>query len=121
MLDNVLTLTDDSAADHDYDLVSREGMNSVRRDRAVSSDLTNSLVIKNNINLNAMNQENRHLVQLNWKEKDPLTGEYYSASAYMVVARHKKITDASIASKVTMLTSLALQTDFLSNILIGGN
>lgn len=121
MLSNTITLTDVAVADHPFDLVSREGMSSVRRETGVASNLASSLIIKNTVDLSSPTKQNRHLVQLTLNEIDGTTGEVYPCSVHIVIARHKMHSDASIKDMLAELASLITVDASVSDILLGGN
>lgn len=121
MLANTLTLADDNAVEHNFDLVSRIGMDSIRREVGVSSDQGSSLQIKNTVDLNAPTAKNRHLVQLTWNEIDEITGEIRPCSIHAVISRTKGSSDETLASKAYMLGLFLMQPTVLPNIVVGGN
>jgi len=120
MLSNTLALTDGTTS-RDYDLVSRLGMRSVRRDTSATSTEGSALIIDNTVDLNAPTKQNRHLVQFTWSEIDGTTGELYPCSVHMVIARHKKAPDADVLEKVALLADFCGTAANLENLLIGGN
>lgn len=119
MLANSLTLND-GTADHVYDLVSREGMSSVRRELSTDSADGHALVIKNTIDLSNPSAKNRHLVQFNWNEVSA-EGDVYPASVHVVISRHKLVTDAEIEVKIAQLAAFLGVAANIDDILIGGN
>lgn len=120
MLANQITLND-GTDNHVYDLVSRSGMTSVRRETGVSSTLGSVFEIKNDIDLAAPTKHNRHLVRLAYNDVDAVTGEVYPVSVHLVVSRHKKADDAKILKTVTCLGDFLAPTTDMTNVLIGGN
>lgn len=121
MLANSLTLADDSAVNHTFDLVSREGMNSIRRETSVSSNVGSAMLIKHTLDLNAPDKVNRHLVQFNWNEIDGTTGDIYPCSVHLVISRHKSASDAAITERVHQLESFIADSTNLDELYIGGN
>lgn len=121
MLSNTITLTDDDTIAHPYDLVSRLGMDSIRREVGVSSDIGSSLLIKNTVDLNNPSAKNRHLIQLTWNEIDGTTGEIYPCSIHCVISRPKLSADATLLNKVSELRNFLSTTANMENILVGGN
>ena len=121
MLSNSVVLVDDLAANHTYDLVSRQGMESIRREDGVASNLGSALLIKNTVDMNAPTAKNRHLVQLVWNEIDGTTGEIYPASVHAVITRHKMVADSAIISKLDELASFITSTTNMQDLLVGGN
>jgi hypothetical protein len=119
MLDNQITLND-GTDDHVYDLVSREGMTSVRRELSTDSADAHALIIKNTIDMSNPSSKNRHLVQFTWNEVSA-EGVTYPASVHIVIARHKLVTDAEISVKVAQLAAFLGVTANIDAILIGGN
>lgn len=119
MLDNELTLND-GTADHVYDLVSRSGMNSMRREDSVDSELASALIINNTVDLNSL-ANNRHLVQFKLNEKDATTGELYSCVVHMVINRHKKFSDAGVLNLCARLKAYLTDVTLVTDNLVGGN
>lgn len=120
MLANQITLND-GTDNHIFDLVSRSGMNSVRRETGVSSTLASVMEIKNDVDLNSATKHNRHLVRLAYNDVDAVTGDLYPVSVHLVVSRHKKADDATILKKITCLADFLAPTTDVTNVLLGGN
>lgn len=120
MLSDTITLTDSSATDHSYSLVSRQGMESMRRETGVSSAIGSVLTVKNTVDLNNPSARNRHLIQLATNEIDAVTGEKYPLSAHIVISRHKNVTDAYVLEKVSQLADFVTAAN-VAEVLIGGN
>jgi hypothetical protein len=122
MLSNTLSPEYNSNPDtYDYDLVSRQGMESIRRQVGAPSAEGRALTIKNTVDLSAPTKANRHLVQFTYTEIDETTGEKYPVSVHAVVSRHKMATDAGIAETCYQLSDLLRTQTFLDDILVGGN
>lgn len=120
MLSNTITVND-GTTDHSFDLVSREGMSSVRRETNTSSELGSVFNIKNTVDLSATSQPNRHLVQFQKSEKDATTGELYPVTVHMVVTRHKKASDAFVKEQVALCSNATALAGFMDDVLMGGN
>jgi hypothetical protein len=120
MLSNTITLND-GVDDNTYDLVSREGMNSIRRETGVSSTIGSALVIKNTVDLNAPTTKNRHLIQLSQNEIDGTTGEKYPFSVHVVITRDKNVADATIKKLCVELAAFITSSTNMDDVLIGGN
>lgn len=120
MLSNTITLADDSATDHSYDLVSRSGMTSDRRETGVASSIGSVLSIKNTVVLND-DSPNRHLIRFGWNEVDGTTGELYPCSVHAVITRHKLATDAALKERLHQLGVLLQTSATIDDILVGGN
>jgi len=120
MLANTITLND-GTSDHLYDLVSRKGMESIRRETGVSSTLGSSLVIKNTVDLNSPTAKNRHLVQLVKSELNATTGIFMPYSVHAVVTRDKGVSDANITLMVAQLAAFLGVSANLADVLLGGN
>lgn len=122
MLDNLLTLND-GTVDKTYDLVSRQGMESIRRETTanVPSREGSSLKISNSIDVNNLSAKNRHLVQLFWKDDDADGVPSYEGSVHVVISRHKNVTDAKLLSKLGQLADVISDATVMGKILIGGN
>lgn len=118
MLSNTITLND-GVADALYDLVSRQGMESVRRETGVSSNLASALIIKNTVDLNAPTAKNRHLIQLSGLES--VSDVLYPYSVHCVISRDKNVTDASIKLKLVELAAFISSSTNMDDVLIGGN
>lgn len=120
MLDNTLVLND-GVGDNTYDLVSREGMSSVRREVGVSSKLGSALLIKNTVDLNSPTAKNRHLIQIVQNEEDGSTGELYPFSVHAVITRHKSVADATIKAVCKELAAFLSSSTNMDDVLLGGN
>lgn len=114
-------VVNDGTNNHTFSLVSREGMNSMRREIGVSSELASMLQIKNTVDLNAPTKPNRHLISFSLSEKDATTGELYPISVHAVIARHKSASDSSVKTVVTLLSALLGVSATIDDVLIGGN
>lgn len=122
MLSNTVTLSNDGGTTTaDYDLVSREGMNSVRRETGVASELASALIIKNTVDINSQTAKNRHLLQLTKNEEDATTGELYPYSCHVVVSRDKRVTDANVKLMLMELADLISTSADMDDVLLGGN
>jgi len=119
MLSNTIILND-GVGDNTYDLVSRSGMSSVRREVGSASSEASALTIKNTIDLNAPETKNRHLVQISWNEIGS-EGQVYPASVHVVVSRHKMVSDAEIKSRCAEMAAFIGSSTNLTDILVGGN
>jgi hypothetical protein len=120
MLSDVLTLND-GTADHDYTLVSQNGMSSIRRDMAEDMDLNASVVISNDIDFNSPSKLNRSLVKLTFGEEDATTGDIYTGSVHAVITRHKKFSADSIHLMCAQLADFLTTTADVDQVLNGGN
>ena len=120
MLSNTIQLTDGTTP-LDYDLISREGMESIRRETVVDSSVAGTLIIKNTIDLNNSTTKNRHLIQLQEKQVDAVTGEVYEGSVHVVVARHKSFTDAELKIMLLRLADFISTSADVTDVLRGGN
>jgi hypothetical protein len=119
MLSNTIVLND-GVDDASYDLVSRSGMTSLRREVGVDSSEGSSLKIANTVDITAPETKNRHLVQLSWTDYGT-NGEPYPASVHVVVTRHKMVDDAKIKLKLVELADLISTSADVEDILLGGN
>jgi len=120
MLANTITLND-GTSDHVYDLVSRQGMESLRRETGVSSSLNSGLTVKNTVDLGNASAQNRHLVQIARKEIDATTGAEYKGSVHCVISRDKNFTDAELALMIAQLCAFLGVSANITDILLGGN
>lgn len=122
MLDNTITLNDGTNS-KTYDLVSRQGMESLRRETTsgVPSREGSTLKVSNTIDTNNLAAKNRHLVQLYWKDDDADGVPAYEGSVHVVIARHKNVTDAKLLSKLAQLADMLVDATSMGKILIGGN
>lgn len=122
MLTNTITLSEDGGTTTaDYDLVSREGMSSMRRETGVDSALGSALIIKNTVDINNPSAKNRHLIQLVGNEEDATTGELYPYSVHAVISRDKNVTDATIKKKCVELADFLDNSTDMDDVLVGGN
>lgn len=120
MLSNTITLSNDGGTTTaDYDLVSRQGMESVRREVGIDSALGSALVIKNTVDINSPTAKNRHLIQLVTNEE--ISGELYPFSVHVVISRDKTVTDSAIKLKLVELADLISTSASMDDILVGGN
>lgn len=120
MLSDQITLTDSGANTHSYSLVSRVGMESMRRETAVSSAIGSVLTIKNTVDLNNPAARNRHLVQLASSEIDAVTGDKYPLTVHVVISRDKNVSDDYVVEKASQLADFLTPAN-IAEILIGGN
>lgn len=124
MLSNTITLTDGAVTDHIYDLVSREGYTSVRRDTTLESSLNSTLTMKSTIDASNPTAKNRHLIQVSRSVADAVTGELYPMSAHIVISRDKRISDAVVEALVQELQDYLVEANSavdLTDVLRGGN
>lgn len=121
MLANTITLADAVPANHVFDLVSRLGMESIRRETGVVSAEERALTIKNTVPLNNPTAKNRHLVQFTGYEVDATSGELYPYSVHAVISRHKAVTDGTVLQKCFLLGTFLRDATIMDDILIGGN
>lgn len=120
MLDNTITLSDGTLT-HDYDLVSRLGMESLRRETGVPSREGSVLQIKNTVDLNAPASKNRHLIQLFWKDDDADGVASYEGSVHVVISRDKNVSDDKLINKLKQLAAFISSQTNVEDVLIGGN
>lgn len=126
MIADILTLNDGTGTsptgDHTFQLVSREGMSSIRRDvtAGIPSTAMASLVIKHTIDEKSKTKPNRHLVMSKFTEQDA-TGVDQQSQVHCVITRAKKATDAQVAKQVAMLVAFFSDPDNVAQLLIGGN
>lgn len=120
MLDNTVT-ANDGTNNHTYDLVSRQGMESLRRETGVPSREGSCLKISNTIDLSNLEAKNRHLIQFFWKDDDADGVPSYEGSVHVVIARHKNVTDAKLLLKLAQLADLIGDSAIMNDVLIGGN
>lgn len=120
MLDNTVIIND-GTDDISYALVSRQGMESVRRELGVPSREGSSLKISNTIDINNLGAKNRHLIQLHWKDDDADGLPSYEGSVHVVIARHKNVTDDKLKNKLVQLAAFIASSTTMDKILIGGN
>lgn len=122
MLTDVVTLND-GTDDNTYALVSRTGMESIRRETTagVPSREGSSLKISNTIDINNLAAKNRHLIQLYWKDDDADGVPAYEGSVHVVISRHKNVTDDKLKLKLAQLADLITDATAPGSILLGGN
>lgn len=123
MLANTITLTNATPTDHIYDLVSREGMSSIRRDTTLESSLNSALVIKNTVDLGNVAARNRHLIQLSRNYEDA-EGVIHPYSVHLVISRAKAVPDADVELLVSEMKDFLIEANSgvdVTDILRGGN
>lgn len=122
MLTDTITLND-GVGDKTYALVSRQGMESLRRETTsgVPSREGSTLKVSNTIDINNQSAKNRHLIQLFWKDDDADGQPAYEGSVHVVIARNKNVADAKLLSKLAQLADLIADSTEMSKVLIGGN
>lgn len=121
MLADILSLNDGVVA-RAYTLVSREGMNSLRRETTagvVSSSLS-GITIKHTIDDKSKTKPNRHLVSITFTEFD-VAGNPQTTTFHQVVTRSKGSTDAVVKKLVAMGAAFWATGANVDQILIGGN
>lgn len=121
MLDNNTITINDGTSDRTFKLVFREGSESKRVEEGVESSEALLLRIANTINRENKDAKNRHLAQISWDEVDATTGATYKGSVHIVITRDKLVSDASIATAVTMVSNLMTSSGLLEELLIGAN
>lgn len=99
-----LILADESATHQHFDLVSRTGMESVRRHTTAETGDNYILEIKNTIDADPL-KPNRHLVKVSKDFTDAVTGEKYPVSVHMVITRAKGALDADVIDMCFQLVS----------------
>lgn len=122
MLNNTLTYVDAATTSRSYDLISREGMNSLRRETTagVASSNNSGLAIKQTIDLYAPTKANRHLVQFTYTEVDS-EGRTYPITVHAVITRHKQASDAEVLNQVALLADFLGTAGNAEAMLIGSN
>lgn len=121
MLSNEITLSDGTDS-HTYDLVSRVGMNSIRRHTTDDSAKGRALIIKNTVDISPTSTaQNRHLIQLMRSEINPTTSEKYALSVHVVIARDKDVDDALLKKEIAQLVAFLSVDANITDILLGGN
>lgn len=122
MLTDVVTLND-GTNDKTYALVSRVGMESVRRETTagVPSREGSALKVSNTLDVSNLSAKNRHLIQLYWKDDDADGVPAYEGSVHIVIARHKNVTDAKLLNKLAQLADIISDSTQMNAVLLGGN
>lgn len=120
MLPDTITLADMTPANHSYDLVSRQGMNSDRRETGVASKIASVLSIKNTVDLSS-DAVNRHLIRFGWNDVDATTGELYPCSVHVIIQRHKLADDADLNQRLHQLGNLIMNETYMNDVFMGGN
>jgi hypothetical protein len=121
MLTDILTLNDGVAAQA-YTLVSREGMNSVRRKTTAGtlSSAMAELVIKHTLDNKAKTKPNRHLMSVTESEQDT-AGNTQTATVHYVITRSKGVSDALVLKLAETLANALGDPAIVAQVLIGGN
>lgn len=122
MFSDTLSINDGAVA-RSYALVSRESMNSARRETTAGTpSVAGSFVtIKHTLDAKAITKPNRHLVQFTYTEVNATTGEAMPITVHAVVTRHKGCTDAQVKKQIVMLANLLLSANFADQLMIGAN
>lgn len=121
MLTDTLTLND-GVADQTFTLVSRQGMESKRRNTTAGVTSANlaSFVIKHTIDEKSKTKPNRHLVSYTFTEIDA-NGVESQSTVHCVITRAKKASDAQIQKEVAVLVDFLGTPANIAELLIGGN
>jgi len=121
MLSDTISVNDGVAA-RTYNLVSRVGMESVRRETTAGVTSTNlsGITIKHTLDDKSPSKLNKHLVQFTYTEVDA-QGVRQVCTAHMVITRAKAATDAQVKKQVAMLAAWAAVSANVDQLLIGGN
>lgn len=121
MLTDVITLND-GVANRAFTLVSRNGMDSIRRETTAgtSSSSLSALTIKNTIDEKSKTKPNRHLMAITFTEYDT-AGLPQTHTVHAVVTRAKGSTDAAVIKSVEMLAAFLATEANMTQVLIGGN
>lgn len=120
MLSNTLTVTDGTTPVN-FDLVSREGMKSIRREDGATSQTARTLSIQNTVDPFNQAAKNRHYAQLIWNEVNAETGVISNGACHTVITRDKLLTDASVIQNVAYLHNLFTIAGALESLMVGGN
>jgi hypothetical protein len=120
MITDIVTVND-GTKDRSFTLVSREGMNSVRRETTagVLSKSNSNLAIKHQMDPKATTKPNRHLVAFSETEYDA-NGKALVGTVHIVITAPKEATDALI-DKLAVMTTAFLTAPNRAQLLIGGN
>lgn len=121
MLSDAITLND-GAANRTYTLVSRLGMDSIRRETTagVPSAANSTLTIKNTIDGKNAAKPNRHLISFTYTEYDT-AGKPCVSTAHTVLTRAKGSSDDCCVKLLEMLGALCADQVSMGKVLIGGN
>lgn len=121
MLADVITINDGVTA-RAYTLVSRVGMDSVRRETTagIASSSLSGLVIKHTLDDKAKSKPNRHLVSITFTEVDT-AGVLQTTTVHTVITRAKGATDAVVKKLVQMQSAFLGVGANVDQLLIGGN
>lgn len=121
MLTDVISLNDGAVA-RAFTLVSREGMNSVRRETTAgtSSSSLSGLTIKHTLDDKAKTKPNRHLAAITFTEIDA-AGIAQTATCHVVITRAKGHSDAGVRKLVNMLAAFMADDANVDQLMIGGN
>lgn len=121
MLTDAIVLNDGVVA-RTFTLVSREGMNSVRRETTAGtpSSAMSSLSIKHTIDEKNLTKPNRHLLAITFTTYDA-AGKACTSTAHAVITRAKGSADADVIKLVEMLGAFLADQAQMGQVLIGGN
>lgn len=121
MLTDQITLND-GVADRTFTLVSREGMDSIRRETTAGtpSSANSMFVVKHTIDSKNKSKPNRHLVSISYSETDA-SGNPLTATVHTVITRNKGCTDAMVGKLAEMQSKFFDTAANVTSLLIGGN
>lgn len=121
MINDSVTLND-GTANRTYQLVSRIGMDSIRRETTagVSSASMSKMEIKNTIDDKATSKPNRHLVKFTFTEYDA-AGKPLVSTVHCVITRAKGATDDTVIKLAELCAAFVGDSANVSQMFIGGN
>jgi hypothetical protein len=121
MLTDVITVNDGVVA-RAYTLVSRNGMDSTRRETTagIVSSALSGLTVKHTLDDRNIAKPNRHLVAFTYTEYDT-AGKAQTCTAHCVITRAKGSTDAQVKKQIAMLAAFIAVGANQDQLLIGGN
>lgn len=121
MLADVISINDGVAA-RSYTLVSRNGMDSVRRETTagIASSALSGMTIKHTLDDKAKTKPNRALVSITYTEYDT-AGVPQTATVHTVITRAKGVSDTCVKKLVQMQSAFLGVSANVDQLLIGGN
>lgn len=121
MLTEVISLNDGAVA-RTYQLVSRIGMDSIRRETTAATPATaqSMFVVKHTIDAKKPSKPNRHLVSLTYSEITA-SGLPAAVTVHAVITRNKLVSDGEVLKQAEMLANFLGEPANVSKLLIGGN
>lgn len=121
MIGDIVNVNDGTAG-REFTLVSRAGMDSIRRETTAGSSAVNqsTMTIKHTLDIRALNKPNRHLVSFSFTDYDA-AGKPLLTTVHAVVTRHKAAPESTAHELSQCVASFFGGTAEFTQLLLGGN